>query len=145
MGRDQSSATTVHSVNSHLKQENVTFLVSSATKRKSAQKSHPETNNNNNNRLFMVPHLIRAQSTYKDIRIHSFHHTGKCNIYHFFYCLQPEEKAVSECTLGTGKCKQHLLSFLSSPTRRNSAHKTCTEQETAPFIISKMGHGHQSW
>ena len=23
----------------------------------------------------MVPHLVRAQSTYKDIRIHSFHHT----------------------------------------------------------------------
>ena len=23
----------------------------------------------------MVPNLVRAQSTYKDIRIHSFHHT----------------------------------------------------------------------
>ena len=23
----------------------------------------------------MVPHLVRAQSAYKDIRIHSFHHT----------------------------------------------------------------------
>jgi len=23
----------------------------------------------------MVPHLVRAQSTYKDIRIYSFHHT----------------------------------------------------------------------
>ena len=39
-----------------------------------------ETNNNNiNNRLFMAPHLRRAQSTYKlqrvkDIRIRSFHH-----------------------------------------------------------------------
>ena len=48
-------------------------------------------NNNNNNddddddddddkkkkkkRLFMAPHLVRAQSTYKDIRIHSFHLT----------------------------------------------------------------------
>ena len=30
---------------------------------------------NNNNRLFMVPRLVRAQSVYKDIRIHSFHHT----------------------------------------------------------------------
>ena len=29
----------------------------------------------NNNRLFMAPHLIRAQSAYKDIRVHSFHHT----------------------------------------------------------------------
>ena len=28
-----------------------------------------------NNRLFMAPHLIRAQSAFKDIRIHSFHHT----------------------------------------------------------------------
>ena len=28
----------------------------------------------NNNRLFMAPHLIRAQSTYNNIRIHSFHH-----------------------------------------------------------------------
>ena len=31
--------------------------------------------NNNNNRLFMAPHLVRAQSAYKDIRICSFHHT----------------------------------------------------------------------
>ena len=31
-------------------------------------------NNNDNNRLFMVSHLVRAQSTYKDIRIHLFHH-----------------------------------------------------------------------
>ena len=31
--------------------------------------------NNNNNRVFMAPHLIRAQSAYKDIRIHSFHHS----------------------------------------------------------------------
>ena len=23
----------------------------------------------------MMPHLVRDQSTYKDIRIHSFHHT----------------------------------------------------------------------
>ena len=30
---------------------------------------------NNNRRLFMAPHLIRARSTYKDIRICSFHHT----------------------------------------------------------------------
>ena len=29
----------------------------------------------NNNRLFMAPHLIIVQSTYKNIRIHSFHHT----------------------------------------------------------------------
>ena len=28
-----------------------------------------------NNRLFMVPHRIRAQSAYKDIRIHTFYHT----------------------------------------------------------------------
>ena len=31
--------------------------------------------NNNNNRLFMAPHLLRAWSIYKDIRIYSFHHT----------------------------------------------------------------------
>ena len=30
---------------------------------------------NNNIRLFMVPHLVRAQSAYKDIGIYSFHHT----------------------------------------------------------------------
>ena len=28
-----------------------------------------------NNRLFMVPHLVSAQSAYRDIRICSFHHT----------------------------------------------------------------------
>ena len=28
----------------------------------------------NNNRLLMVPHLVRAQGAYKDIRIYSFHH-----------------------------------------------------------------------
>ena len=27
---------------------------------------------NNINRLFMAPHLVRAQSAYKDIKIHSF-------------------------------------------------------------------------
>ena len=40
--------------------------------------SHPvdeHNNNNNNNRLFMVPHLVRAPSAYKDIKIHSFYHT----------------------------------------------------------------------
>ena len=30
-------------------------------------------NNNNNNRLFMDPHLVKAQIVYKDIR--SFYHT----------------------------------------------------------------------
>ena len=30
-------------------------------------------NNNNNNKLFLAPHLVRAQSAYKDIKIHSFH------------------------------------------------------------------------
>ena len=29
----------------------------------------------NNNGLYMAPHLVRAQSAYKDIRIHSFHHS----------------------------------------------------------------------
>ena len=36
---------------------------------------HYKLNCTTNNRLFMAPHLVRAQSTYKDIRIHSFHHT----------------------------------------------------------------------
>ena len=31
-------------------------------------------NDNSNNRLFMAPHLVRAQSAYKDIRRRSFHH-----------------------------------------------------------------------
>ena len=31
--------------------------------------------NDHNNRLFLVPHLVRAQSDYKDVRICSFHHT----------------------------------------------------------------------
>ena len=30
---------------------------------------------NNSNRLFMVSHLVRARSIYKDIKIHSFHQT----------------------------------------------------------------------
>jgi len=29
-------------------------------------------NNSNNNRLFIAPHLVRAQSAYKDIRLHSW-------------------------------------------------------------------------
>ena len=33
------------------------------------------SHNNNNNRLFIVPHLIRAQSAYSVIRICSFYHT----------------------------------------------------------------------
>ena len=31
--------------------------------------------NRDNNRLYTAPHLVRAQSAYKDTRIHSFHHT----------------------------------------------------------------------
>jgi len=38
------------------------------------QKIRYKQQNNNNNRLHMAPNLIRAQSTYKDIRIHPFHH-----------------------------------------------------------------------
>ena len=34
-----------------------------------------DDNNNHNNRLFMAPHLVRAQSAYKTIKIHSFYHT----------------------------------------------------------------------
>ena len=32
-------------------------------------------NNRNNDILFMVPHLVRAWITYKDIKILSFYHT----------------------------------------------------------------------
>ena len=31
--------------------------------------------NNNNNRLFIAPHLVRAQRAYKDTKIHSLHRT----------------------------------------------------------------------
>ena len=40
------------------------------------------TGYNNNNRLFMAPHLVRAQSAYKDIRIHSFYHRHVCTHTH---------------------------------------------------------------
>ena len=43
-----------------------------------AQQVPLQADNDDNNRLFMAPHLIRAQSTYKDIRIHSIHHTHTC-------------------------------------------------------------------
>ena len=33
------------------------------------------TSGSNNNRLFMAPHLLRARSTYKGLRICTFHHT----------------------------------------------------------------------
>ena len=39
--------------------------------------------NNNNNMLFMVPHLIRVWNTYKDISIHSFHHTHTQKFMHY--------------------------------------------------------------
>ena len=42
---------------------------------------------NNNNRLFMVPHLVRAQSTCKAIRIHSFHHTHTRTQMHTPRCM----------------------------------------------------------
>ena len=32
----------------------------------------------NSKRSFLAPHLVRAWSTYKDIRIYSFHHTHTC-------------------------------------------------------------------
>ena len=40
-----------------------------------AQQVSLQADNDDNNRLFMAPHLIRAQSTYKDIMICSIHHT----------------------------------------------------------------------
>ena len=40
-----------------------------------AQREERSRDNNNNNRLFMAPHLVRAQSTYKNIKINSFYHT----------------------------------------------------------------------
>ena len=36
----------------------------------------------NNNGLFMAPHFVRAQSTYKDIRICSVHYTHTCTHTH---------------------------------------------------------------
>ena len=53
--------------------KNAVTIFASNTTRTLALES--KVNNNNNNRLFMMPHLVRAQSAYKDIRIHPFHHT----------------------------------------------------------------------
>ena len=41
-----------------------------ATNQANKEHSNKESSLNNNNKLFMVPHLVRAQSTYKDMRIH---------------------------------------------------------------------------
>jgi len=48
---------------------------------------HYKLNCTNNNRLFTAPHLVRAQSTYKDIRIRSFHHTHTHNLQTLPLCL----------------------------------------------------------
>ena len=51
------------------------------TQQKQDKKQPPNIRNgmfenwNNNNTLFMAPNLIKAQSVYKNIRLHSFHHT----------------------------------------------------------------------
>ena len=66
------------------------MLISSHTQARTHTHSHTHTHThtaqgchrtikflkyNNNNKLFMAPHLVRAQNIYKDIRICSFHHT----------------------------------------------------------------------
>ena len=51
----------------------------------------------NNNRLFMVSHLVRAQSTYKDIRVHSFHHRH----------THAHTHTTNTCITGEGLVKQH--------------------------------------
>ena len=40
-----------------------------------AAQREERSRDNNNNRLLMAPHLVRAQSAYKNIKIHSFYHT----------------------------------------------------------------------
>ena len=42
----------------------------------------------NNNRLFMVPHLVSAQSAYRDIKICSFHHTHTHTHTHTHRCMR---------------------------------------------------------
>ena len=51
--------------------------------------------NNDYNRLFMAPHLVRAQSAYKDIRKSSFHQT-----YTFF--LTRTHTHTNTCITGDG-------------------------------------------
>ena len=64
---------------------------------------------NNNNRLFMAPHLVRAQSAYKHIRIHSFHHT------HTLTCMRTPRHTThtrvhttNTCITGDGLVKRQI-------------------------------------
>ena len=41
-----------------------------------AESAVKQPGNNHYNRLCMAPHLVRASSSYNEIRIHSFHHTN---------------------------------------------------------------------
>ena len=45
----------------------------------------------NNHRLFMVSHLVRVQTAYKDIRVCSFHHTHTRHVVHLQHALFDKE------------------------------------------------------
>ena len=83
----------------------------------------------NNNRLFMAPHLVRAQSAYKDTRIHSFHHTHRHTYARTPPSPHPHTQTTNTCITGDGSVKREISmqrkrigfsSFPSSPSSSSS-------------------------
>ena len=69
-------------------------------------------NNNNNNRLFGVPYLVRAQSAYKNVWIHSFHHTHTHTHTHRHARTRPDTHTHTHtthtCIAGDGLVKRQI-------------------------------------
>ena len=94
---------------------------------------------NNSNRLFMAPHLVRAQRAYKDIRIHSFHYThthkhlvtdttNTCIWIYKIYrntqkAMKNRQRETSE-TVGRGKYARRLLATRRTLTHHLSHHSS---------------------
>ena len=77
----------------------------------------------------MAPHLVRAQSAYKDTRIHSFHHKHRHTYARTLPSPHPHTQTTNTCITGDGSVKREISmqrrrdgfsSFPSSPSSSSS-------------------------
>ena len=99
---------------------------------------------NNNNRLFMAPHLVRAQSTYKDIRIHSFHHSHTHTHARAHQDARTHTHTTNTCITGDGLVKRQI----SMQRRRDGFSVLTSEMQVGSCLRSRRSEfqmGHPMW
>ena len=78
----------------------------------------------------MAPHLVRAQSAYKDIKIHSFHHTHTHTHTH----------TTNTCITGDGSVKRQI----SMQRRRDGFSVLTKKEESEDECLTERGKEFQS-